>query len=124
MDTGAFSLGLFAGMVAGIAIMSIGFYWMLQRAKAHKPVSPKVMTRGVLVAVLFAMSGLALMFGQSQLILAQSDTPVPLVIPINTIFVQANNWMQTLSPIMSLSIGIIIAVAVFGFLAKAIKSAF
>ena len=59
---------------------------------------------------------------------AQTDTPeptaVPLVIPINAIFTQANNWIATLSPIASLGIGVIIALAVFGFLSKAIQSAF
>ncbi len=52
-----------------------------------------------------------------------SDTPVALVIPINAIFTQANNWISTLSPIVSLSIGVVIAVAVFAFLSNAIKSA-
>lgn len=52
------------------------------------------------------------------------ETPVPLVIPLNNIFIQANNWLQTLSPVMSLGIGIVIALAVYGILTKTFKTAF
>jgi hypothetical protein len=68
--------------------------------------------------------------GHTLIAYASTATPVPtetiapLVIPINQIFTQANNWINTLSPVVSLSIGVMIALAVFGFLASAIKSAF
>lgn len=119
-----FSLVFLAGFLIGGAVMTAGLMWMFKRAKEGKPLSPKTINRATLVAALVVMSGFAMMFGQSSYIVHADDTPVPLVIPINAIFSQANNWLQTLSPIESLGIGIIIALAVFGFLAKAIKSGF
>lgn len=75
----------------------------------------------VLALALLIGTGVYTAFAQTA---TPEPTSVPLVIPIDAIFVQANSWMQTLSPIMSLSVGIIIALAVFGFLAAAIKQAF
>lgn len=54
---------------------------------------------------------------------AQS-TPVPLNIPINTIFSETNSWMSTFAPIAAIGIGITVALAVLGYLGKMIASAF
>lgn len=122
--TGSFSFGLLIGLIFGALLMGIGFWWMIRREKEGKLVFPSFLKRAGPLAVLLIFGTLLVELGSAKVILAQTSTPVPLVIPLNDIFVQANNWMQTLSPIESLSIGILVALAVFGFLYKAIKSAF
>jgi hypothetical protein len=53
-----------------------------------------------------------------------AQTPVPLVIPTNTIFTEANNWITIFAPIAAIGIGITIALAVLGYLGKMIAGAF
>lgn len=53
-----------------------------------------------------------------------AQTPVPLNIPVNTIFSETNNWMQTFAPIAAIGIGITVALAVLGYLGKMISGAF
>ena len=77
---------------------------------------------GLLIVVL-ALS-FSPVFASTPTPIPPTATIVPLNIDLSPIFVQANQWLQTLSPIESLSIGIVIALAVFGFLYKAIRSAF
>ena len=120
---GVFSLVLVIGLILGVVMMGIGFYWMINREKAGK-LSFKFLNQRLLIVAIVALGAFAIAFHPSLVILAQDATPVPLVIPLSDIFTQANNWLQTLSPIESLAIGITIALAVFGFLYKAIKSAF
>lgn len=65
---------------------------------------------------------------------AQTNTPVPptavptsiitIDLPTNTIFSEANNWLETFAPIAAIGIGISIALAVLGYLGKMIVSAF
>ncbi len=102
-----------------------------RRAVLSAPIFARLTGRNarILVPGLLLLSVLVL--SQVMIARAQTATPVPptatiqpLVIPINQIFTQANNWISTLSPVVSLSIGVMIALAVFGFLASAIKSAF
>ena len=123
MITGSFSLGLLIGFIMGALLIAVVVAWMINREKLGKLTLPKFLNQKLLVAALIALGSFALAFHPSHVILAQA-TPVPLVIPLSDIFTQANNWLQTLSPIESLAIGITIALAVFGFLYKAIKSAF
>ncbi len=123
IEMGSFAFGLLLGLVLMALLMGVGFYWMLERGKDGKAILPKN-AKGGFIAALSVLTLVGAMLAHPMLILAQEDTPVPLVIPINAIFTQANNWLSTLSPIASLGIGIIIALAVFGFLSKAIKSAF
>ncbi len=124
IDMGSLSLGLMLGAVLMALVMGVGFYYMLERGKAGKSMLPHGASKGSFIAALGVLMLLGAALAHPMVILAQDDTPVPLVIPINAIFTQANNWLSTLSPIASLGIGIIIALAVFGFLSKAIKSAF
>ncbi len=55
---------------------------------------------------------------------AQEATAVPLDIPIDQVFASTNDWMTTFAPVAAIGIGITIALAVFGYLGKAIASAF
>lgn len=78
----------------------------------------------IVVAALLMLFAATTVFAATPTPVPPTATYVPLMIPINDVFTQANVWMQTLSPVESLSIGILVALAVFGFLYKAIKSAF
>jgi hypothetical protein len=113
IDMGSLSLGLMLGAVLMALVMGVGFYWMLQRGKAGKDMLPHG-AKGSFIAALCVLTLIGAMVARPPVIFAVDDTPVPLVIPINAIFTQANNWLSTLSPIASLGIGIIIALAAFG----------
>jgi hypothetical protein len=49
---------------------------------------------------------------------------VPITIPTDIIFTEANNWIETFAPIAAIGIGISIALAVLGYLGKMIIGAF
>jgi len=74
------------------------------------------------LAVLLCVGAL-MAFGAPVHVFAR-DTPVPLDIPVNTIFTQTNNWLATFAPIAAIGIGITLALAVLTYLGKMIKSAF
>ena len=69
------------------------------------------------------MAVMAMMLTAAMPSFAQS-TPVPLNIPVNTIFSETNSWMQTFAPIAAIGIGITVALAVLGYLGKMIAGAF
>jgi hypothetical protein len=51
---------------------------------------------------------------------ALAQTPVPLEIPTNEIFSSTNSWMTTFAPIVSIGIGITLALAILGFIGTTI----
>jgi hypothetical protein len=73
-----------------------------------------------LIAVFVVVSALA----SPYVSFAQNATPVPLNIPVNAIFTETNNWMETFAPIAAIGIGITLALAVLGYIGKIIASAF
>ncbi len=56
--------------------------------------------------------------------LAQSSTPVPIVVDTNPIFQQANNWIEIFGPIIAIGVGISIAIAILTFIGNQIIKAF
>jgi len=57
--------------------------------------------------------------------LAQESTAEPSIeIPINTIFDEANVWIEVFAPILAIGIGISIALAILAFVGKEIVDAF
>lgn len=121
----ALSLGLFLGIIIGAVFMAAATWWMLREQKRGK--SPlKSIARSSLIALMVALLSFTMMFGRQvvQIAYAQTATIVPLDIPINPVFEQTNNWMATFAPIVAIGIGITLALAIFGFIARMIKSAF
>jgi hypothetical protein len=55
---------------------------------------------------------------------ALAQTPVPIVVPTNTIFTQANNWIAVFAPIIAIGAGISIALAILSFIVGEIVKAF
>lgn len=53
-----------------------------------------------------------------------TETLVPLFIPINPLMVSTNSWLQTFAPIVSIGLGIGLALAVLGYVGNMIRSAF
>lgn len=69
----------------------------------------------VYTVALFIMSMSAVAFAQ---------TPVPIVVDTNQIFTSTNNWITTFIPIMSIGLGIGIALAILTFIGREILKAF
>jgi len=76
-----------------------------------------------LTNTLVAAAGALILFGHA-VAQAQTATPVPLNIPMNTILSETNTWIATFAPIAAIGIGITIALAVLGYIGSIIKSAF
>lgn len=55
---------------------------------------------------------------------AFAQTPVPLVVDTNPMFVQANTWIVIFAPIVAIGVGISIALAILTFIGKQILDAF
>jgi len=53
-----------------------------------------------------------------------AQTPVPIVVDTNQIFTQTNTWIEVFIPIMSIGIGIAVALAILTFLGNQIIKAF
>lgn len=64
----------------------------------------------------------AAMVGMSLTAFAQ--TPVPLVVPTNDIFISVNQWLGVFAPIVAIGVGIAIALAILTFIGKQILQAF
>lgn len=112
------SLAALVGFLVGILVTSVGVKNALEnRGRVDTRKMGDTATR-VMVALL--AGGLA--FGQTALTSAQ--TAVPLDIPTDVIFTEANNWIVVFAPIAAIGIGISIALAVLGYLGKMIKGAF
>jgi hypothetical protein len=69
----------------------------------------------VYLAAVVIMSFTAVSFAQ---------TPVPIVVDTNQIFTSTNNWITTFIPIMSIGLGIGIALAILTFIGREILKAF
>ncbi|MCU0463213.1 MAG: hypothetical protein MUF38_01445 [Anaerolineae bacterium] len=69
----------------------------------------------VYIVALFIMSMSAVAFAQ---------TPVPIIVDTNQIFTSTNNWITTFIPIMSIGLGIGIALAILTFIGREILKAF
>lgn len=111
------------GLGIGIGLTSIvTFIYLVGKIDARKAeqlsTAGKKFTPMVLAAVMVAI----FIVGQVAVTLAQ--TPVPLEIPTDVIFTEANNWITTFAPIAAIGIGITIALAVLGYIGKMIASAF
>lgn len=55
---------------------------------------------------------------------AFAQTPVPLVVPTNEIFIQTNTWMGVFAPVVAIGVGIAVALAILGFIGNQILKAF
>lgn len=70
----------------------------------------KNVVRSLLLAALFVLA----------VVPTFAQTPVPLVIPTNDIFTSTNSWMGTFAPIISIGIGISLAIALLTFIGATI----
>lgn len=112
------SFAVLFGFLLGIAFTSVG----VKNLIANRGRVNTSSTTNNAVRVMVALLGAGLAFGQTAVTLAQ--TPVPLEIPTDVIFTEANNWITIFAPIAAIGIGISIALAVLGYLGKMISSAF
>jgi hypothetical protein len=80
--------------------------------------------RGLLNNKTLLLSVLVVMLFMLAVPTFAQDTPVPLDIPVNPIFVQANIWMGVFAPIVAIGIGIAVSLAILGFIGKQIINAF
>lgn len=53
-----------------------------------------------------------------------AQTPVPLVVPVNDIFIQTNSWLAIFGPIIAIGVGIAVALAILTFVGNQIIKAF
>lgn len=118
MDLSAFGIGFGCGLIANSMIIGVYFASKVNpdtiaKIRGAKNIAP--------IALALLMAGIFLV-GQTAVTLAQ--TPVPLEIPTDVIFTEANNWIATFAPIAAIGIGIMIALAVLGYIGKMIASAF
>jgi response regulator of citrate/malate metabolism len=119
MDISTLGVGFGLGMIVSFIVT---FVYLLPKVDAR--LSNRVEKQGkkiVSVALALLMVGIFLA-GQVAITLAQ--TAVPLEIPTDVIFTEANNWISTFAPIAAIGIGITIALAVLGYIGKMIASAF
>jgi hypothetical protein len=125
--TSGLAQGLFFGILLGILMALACVFWIARSKKADSAVAvrkmPKVPPAALLVVVIFGAAVVSL-FGNVMVIYAQTPTMVPLQIPINPVMSSTNDWMATFAPIAAIGIGMTLALAVFAFLGKTIKSAF
>lgn len=84
---------------------------MIAQVKASL-MSP-VMRLFLMIAAVFALS-----------MPTYAQTPVPLVVPTNEIFIQTNSWMGVFAPVVAIGVGIAIALAILGFIGNEILKAF
>jgi hypothetical protein len=124
----AFLTGIFVGFAL------IYFYrqwrWVIPavRHKLNAAPASKELTRTALALMLMVF----FMTAAATVSHAQTATPIPptatstpgLTIPINTVMVSTNSWIETFAPIAAIGIGIGIALAILGYLGRIIKSAF
>ncbi len=107
------------GFAVGALALGLSVAFMLRKGDRDVPGAIRKIVPA-LVAVLVGV----MLFAPQMSTLAQDPTPVQLDIPIDTVFASTNDWMTTFAPIAAIGIGITIALAVFGYLGKAISSAF
>jgi hypothetical protein len=112
-------ISLVVGFVLGVIVTALVVKSVIDSQKGRTIDRSKV--NRVTTVALTLLAGV-FMFAQVMPTLAQ--TPVPITIPTDIIFTEANNWIETFAPIAAIGIGISIALAVLGYLGKMIIGAF
>lgn len=85
------------------------------RSRVRDALQSRLFQFYLLVVALFALTVPAF---------AQTATPVPLVVPTNQIFIQANTWMGVFAPVVAIGVGIAVAIAILTFIGNEILRAF
>jgi hypothetical protein len=115
-------IGISIGFLIGLVVMCVAVWYLLKTK--HPLVMPKNAPRiGSLIAVALMIGMMGFM--QAHGVRADTATPYPtLNIPVAPVFDSTNNWMVTFAPIAAISIGIMLATKVLGYLGKSLGSAF
>ena len=116
LATGAI-IGLFIALVIVVPVMNMFRTPIMRFVKSLRSQPPRLPTAALVAALMVAVTLVA-----PHATFAQ--TPVPLVIPTNTIFTETNTWIATFAPIAAIGIGITVALAVLGYIGNIIKGAF
>lgn len=112
-------LFLVIGFIIGVIVTAVAVKTMIDGRKGRKLDTGKA-NRVMSVALGALMVGVFLLSASPTF----AQTPVPITIPTDVIFTEANNWIEVFAPIAAIGIGISIALAVLGYLGRMIQGAF
>lgn len=132
MDAFSFSIGFLIGALVVAVTFAIVIRLMLNQKKREqklrgggvRKIATPILALMLVALFLFSQPGVSLPFSQVIIVHAQTETLVPLNIPINPILNQTNTWMNTFAPISAIGIGISLAIAILGYISLMIRSAF
>lgn len=111
------AVALVVGMLFGIVVWMIakpGIDHAITMIKGKPNITRQLVTGLAVVTALMFVTAVSF---------AQSGT-LDLVIPVDTVISETNNWLDTFAPIAAIGIGITLALAILGYLGKMISSAF
>jgi hypothetical protein len=119
-----FFIGFAVGMIATSILFGAVISYKVNKGHWIPP-DAKVSRPGNVPKHLAAFVGALLLTGLLALPSAVfAQTPIPIEIPTDVIFTEANNWIITFAPIAAIGIGISIAIAILGYIGKMIIGAF